>query len=138
MPSLYVTLADALLRAKERSGATAIDDIYLTELLEMSAGIDPEFRTHFRPFFVSAKFLEQNLSKQALKEADGAKFTGLAKPIESLLQLQRAYDQAHDLVIPTAFQALPSDCDPCDKASAISGGIAQRYSRQAIAFTTYP
>lgn len=102
---MYLDLPAALARAKERSGATAADDEYLTELLTLSAGTGASNVTHYRPFLVAARWMEQNRAQQALSEADGAKFTGYALPIASLLQIQAAYDQANDLTIPAGFEA---------------------------------
>jgi hypothetical protein len=105
----YLDLDEALDRAKERSQgqATTADDDYLTELLQMSAGIDAAEVVHYRPFLAAARLLEQKLAAQTLASADGAVFTGLSKPIESLLQLQAAYDSANALVVPAGFEAIP-------------------------------
>lgn len=103
----YSDLSAALARAKERSGARASDDAYLTEILNISAGVDPQEVTQFRPYFVAAKFLEQNRSAQTLAKAKGGvEFTGLAKPIASLMALQASIDQALDLAIPAGFEAI--------------------------------
>ncbi len=102
---MYTDLQASLARTKERSGATSADDSYLTELLILSAGVDASGVTHQRIFYVAAKFLEQNRAGQALSEADGAKFTGLAKPIASLLNMQAAYDIANQLIVPKGFEA---------------------------------
>lgn len=102
----YTTLVDALDRAKERSGAADVDDTYLTELLILSAGKAPDNTIHYRPFYVAAKWLEQNLASQQISEADGAKFTGQATPIASLLALQASYDSANELTIPKGFEAV--------------------------------
>jgi hypothetical protein len=104
----YLDIDDALARAKERSQgqATSADDEWLEELLSMSAGKTLANVTHYRPYYCAAKLLEQKQSAQLLSEADGAKFTGLAKPIDSLLALQAAYDSANALVIPLGFEAL--------------------------------
>ena len=102
----FLTLEAALSRAKERSGATSADDEFLTELLELSAGTDALEQTHFRPYLCAARWLEQNLSAQTLIEDEGTKFTGLAKPIASLLSLQAAYDAAQELTIPDGFEAI--------------------------------
>ncbi|MEO0988152.1 MAG: hypothetical protein AAFY20_21830 [Cyanobacteria bacterium J06639_14] len=118
----YTDLAAALARAKERSGATATDDEYLTELLGMSAGTDSASTLHYRPFFVAAKWLEQNQTQQTISKADGAEFTGLAKPIESLLALQASYDAANDLTIPDGFEAASLDCVKCSGAGSIRRG----------------
>ena len=124
----YTLITKALDRAKERSGASTADDAYLTELLTMSAGVDAETITHYRPFYVAAKWIEQNQDAQTLTEADGAKFTGLAKPIESLLALQSAYDSANKLTVPKGFEAAALDCVKCD-------GVATRTRRGTRSFT---
>lgn len=102
---MYDTLESALARAKERSGATTADDAYLTEVLTLSAGKNPADQTIYRPFYAAAKWLEQNRSGQALSEASGVKFTGLATPIASLLLLQASMDQALGLTVPAGFEA---------------------------------
>lgn len=102
----FLTLESALNRAKERSGATSADDEFLTEILELSAGKDALGQTHYRPYYCGAKWLEQNLSAQTLIEDDGTKFTGLAKPIASLLNFQAAYDAAQGLTVPDGFEAI--------------------------------
>jgi hypothetical protein len=103
----YLVLADALARAKERSGATSIDDGYLTELLTLSAGVDGASQTHYRPFYCAAKWLEQNRPAQTLKKAkDGVEFTGLATPIASLFALQLAYDASQQLTVPPGFEVV--------------------------------
>lgn len=125
---MYTTLSGALSRAKERSGATSTDDAYLTELLNLSAGKDGSDVTHYRPFFVAAKYLEQNRGQQALKKAkDGIEFTGLAKPIESLLALQASYDQGQGLTIPAGFEAASLGCVQC---AAVEPQSLQRFGSQ--------
>lgn len=105
----FLDLDEALDRAKERTQgqATTADDDWLTELLEMSAALDPDEVTHFRPYFAAAKLLEQKLSAQLVESADGATFTGLATPIASLLLLQAGYDSANGLAVPPGFEAVP-------------------------------
>lgn len=103
----YTVLAASLTRAKERcqGRASDADDVWLTEMLELSAGTDAGGITHYRPYYVAAKFLEQTLADQTVASADGAVFTGLVKPIASLMALQAAYDQAKALTIPAGFEA---------------------------------
>lgn len=103
----YLVLADALARAKERSGATSANDAFLTEVLNFSAGKTAANVTHYRPYYAAAKFLEQAQSIHKISKADGAEFTGLAVPIASLLNLQAAYDAANELIIPAGFEAIP-------------------------------
>lgn len=109
----YLDLDAALDRAKERTQrqATTADDDWLTELLQMSAGVAGGV-THYRPYYCAAKLLEQKLASQTISEADGAKFTGLAKPIASLLGLQAAYDSSNGLTVPVGFEASPANQGP--------------------------
>lgn len=121
---MYTVLAEALARAKERSGAADTDNAYLTEILTLSAGTAAG-TTYYRPFYCAAKWLEQNLSAQTLKKArEGVEFTGLAKPIESLLALQAAYDKALGLTIPEGFEAVALDCLECPTSA---NSTTQRY-----------
>ena len=131
----YLVQPDALARAKERSGATDADDDYLNELLTLSAGVDADQATHYRPFYCAAKWIEQNRTEQTLSEASGTKFTGLQKPIDSLLALQRAYDQAQGLTVPDGFEAIPSDCDRCDQIGPTS---LNRYRPRSVVTTISP
>lgn len=103
----YLSINSALVRAKERcqGKATSADDPWLREMLNMSAGKVGEV-PHYRPYYCAAKLLEQKQSAQTISEADGAKFTGLAKPIASLLNLQSAYDQANGVEVPAGFEAV--------------------------------
>lgn len=118
---MYTNLVDALARAKERSGATTADDAYLTELLTLSSGKDASQVVHYRPFYCAAKWLEQNRGQQLLKKAkDGIEFTGLAKPIESLLALQAAYDSGQGLTVPVGFEAASLDCLQCAAVAPVS------------------
>ncbi len=90
---LYTDLNEALDRAVERSAAKAGDRPYLQELLTMSYGTSTEGQIVYRPFYAAARFLQQSRRDQNIKEADGAKFTGMAMPIASLLDLQASLDQ---------------------------------------------
>ncbi|MEO1399683.1 MAG: hypothetical protein AAFV72_00325 [Cyanobacteria bacterium J06635_1] len=132
----YLDQAEALARAKERSGATDVDDAYLNEMLSMSAGTVDSV-THYRPFYCAAKWIEQNRPGQQLSEADGVKFTGLQTPIDSLLGLQRAYDTANGLDVPSGFEAIPSDCDRCDQLTPTSVG-GRRYRPGSVATVSVP
>ncbi|MEM7771968.1 MAG: hypothetical protein AAF327_15840 [Cyanobacteria bacterium P01_A01_bin.37] len=100
----YLLIADALTRTKERSGATDGDDTLLTELLNQAAGTVGGV-THYRPFYVAARFIEQNTGVQTLSEAKGVKFTGQWRVIASLMSTQAAYDSANGLTVPTGYEA---------------------------------
>lgn len=110
---MYLTLDAALDRAKERCQRENSDnDEYLEELLVMSAGA-VEGVTHYRPFFVAARFIAQDPDIRDIVEASGeAKFT-LAQPrIDELMGLQAAYDLAYKLTVPPGMQAaIDSDHD---------------------------
>ena len=132
----YLDQAAALARAKERSGATDADETFLNELLTLSKGADANQVTHYRPFYCAAKWIEQNRPQQTLSEAaGGTKFTGLQKPIDSLLALQRAYDQANKLEVPEGFEATPSDCDRCDQTGPTS---LNRHRPRSVTTAVHP
>lgn len=126
----YTDLSAALIRAKERSGATDTDDAFLTELLIISAGRDPQGTTQYRPFFVAGKWLEQNLAAQTISEDQGTKFTGLAVPIDSLLRIQASIDAALSLEVPEGFEAIAPGCSTC--------GGGSRYRSRSLSTTLRP
>lgn len=100
----------AVERAKERAGITneSKDDTIL-EMLQDSKGMTEEFPTVYRPYYVAAKMLEQDLNKQQISEAGDVKFTGLVTTINSLMGLQASIDQALGLIVPQYFAAIPLD-----------------------------
>lgn len=120
MAALYPTADSAWTRILERGWGVALDESYARELLAQSVGADVLLALHFRPWYVGAKLIEQNISTQQITEAEGVKFTRLQPVIDSLLQSQRQYDEANALTIPTGFEAIPADCDRCDSAN---GGL---------------
>jgi hypothetical protein len=104
---MYTDLGAALDRAKERcQRETAANDEYLEELLVMSAGTVAG-STHYRPFWVAARFIAQDPDIRDISEASGeAKFT-LAQPrIDELMASQAAYDAAYGLTVPPGMQAI--------------------------------
>jgi hypothetical protein len=108
---MYPNLQLAFDRAKERAGyAGTVDplrDAYATELLTISAG-KINGVTEYRPLYVAAKLLEQDLDVQALDEADKAKFTRQETTIASLLSQQMAIDLALGTIVPLGFEAVVS------------------------------
>lgn len=112
-------------------------DAHITNQLVISAGTDPASSTMYRPYYVAAKFLEQLRSQQALSKAeDGVTFTGLAKPIESLLGLQAALDKSMDLTVPEGFEAILPGCITCgDSATTTS---QRRYRTRSHSRTIRP
>ncbi|HEY9648632.1 MAG TPA: hypothetical protein V6C88_19785 [Chroococcidiopsis sp.] len=108
-------------------------DAYLTRRLTASAGKLPSGATEYRPFYVAAKFLEQYRPQQTLVKGDGAEFTGLKKPIESLLGEQAAIDQALGLTIPAGYEAILPGCVTCSNAQAPT-----RFGTRSQRSTTVP
>ncbi len=97
-------------------------EVYISELLDISKSLD--LVPHYRPFIVAALILQQDLDGQAITEADGVKFTGLAKVIESLLGLQKSYDLSTGIEIPPGFsaqEAIDRLCDACGSNFVFSG-----------------
>ncbi|AUB37414.1 hypothetical protein COO91_03359 [Nostoc flagelliforme CCNUN1] len=77
-------------------------EIYLQE----SAALDANQVTQFRPYWVIAKLLEQSSQHQQLSNADGVGFTGMVRPIESYLDIQRGLDRKYGWAVPAGFAAL--------------------------------
>lgn len=106
---MYTSLPAALSALKNlpavRDLPVAADDDFLNNLLGVSAGTNPQGVTVFRVYYVAAKFLQQLRSQHTISEGDGAKFTGLAVPIASLLDLQMGEDAALGLIVPPGFEA---------------------------------
>lgn len=105
----YTKLSTALAALKNlpavRGLPTTDDEQFLNSLLSASAGKDAKSQTIYRIYFVAAKYLQQPRSLHQLESAEGAKFTGLATPIASLLSLQAAEDLALGLTVPPGMEA---------------------------------
>lgn len=104
---MYNNITESLTRVKQLAGSEdTTRDLYATELLTMSAAAKQgSTDTWYRVFYVAAKLLEQDLDQQALAKVDKIEFTGLIRPITSLFDLQIAYDNANDLIVPEGFSA---------------------------------
>ena len=96
---LYLNMADAIARVKERvASESKNDDSYIEELLDTSYGLHKTTgELCYRPFWVAAKILEQSLDRQELESDDSTKFTGFKIPIKSLLELQANLDMELDV-----------------------------------------
>lgn len=81
-------------------------DTIIQRKLSDSAGKDPSGVTTYRPYFVSAKLLQQNRPDQLLNSADGVKFSNLVTMIESLMNEQQSLDNALNLTVPPGFAAV--------------------------------
>jgi hypothetical protein len=116
----YAVLPDCLNEVKNNPAVRGLSpstdyDSHLDNQLVISAGKNSSDVTIYRPYYVAAKFLEQLRSQQILSKAeDGVTFTGLAKPIESLLNLQAALDLSLGLTVPEGFEAILPQCVTCD------------------------
>jgi hypothetical protein len=102
-----LTLPQAIAKAQLLADALLEQDIeFISDLLELSAGIDPSGAIVYRYYYVAARRLQTNLEIQALSKAeDGVTFTGQAIPIETLLNLQLAIDLSIPLIVPQGFSA---------------------------------
>lgn len=125
----YTVLADCLEEVKNNPAVRGLIrgteyDGYLTNQLQISAGLKVA-TVYYRPYYVAAKFLEQLRSQQAIAKADGAEFTGLQKPIESLLGQQIALDKSLGLEVPAGFEAILPGCVTCES----TGGFVRRRTR---------
>lgn len=109
----FLDLYSSHVRVLERAGIEPSDltdekDQNITDLLNISKGYVLENGVkifHFRPFLVAAIMIQQSLDDQAISEAKNVVFTGYKSVIESLLNTQRGYDLALDLVVPRGFSA---------------------------------
>lgn len=95
----YSDLTVALTRAKERSGSA--DDVLVTEILELTAGVNTDAVTVYRPFWAAAELLGSQRS--VLEEGDGAKFREYSVAIKRLEELQEAIDVRLGLTVPEEF-----------------------------------
>lgn len=130
---MYLDLPSALARAKERcQRENSNDDILLSELLTMSAGIVVGV-THYRPFYVAARFIAQDPDIRDLARAEGEATFTLAQPrIDDLMSLQLAYDNAYNLAIPRGMESIV--CGSCGKSTPSSN--ARRYIGSTGSITT--
>ena len=116
MSSAYLDLVDAIDLAQSLAQVT-VDDAVVEMKLQASAGkATADFNVGtiavvkdsivFRCYYVAAKLMEQSRDDQTLRQADGATFTGLERPITSLLMEQYATDQAYPVAIASGFDAV--------------------------------
>lgn len=77
-------------------------EIYLRE----SAAVNATNITQYRPYWVIAKLIEQAPEHQQFSGADGVGFTGMSRPIQSYLDIQRGIDRKNAWVIPFGFEVL--------------------------------
>lgn len=110
-----LTLAQAIAKAQVLADAPTANDVeFLSDLMEVSAGIDPLGRTVYRYYYAAARRLQTNLEIQALSKADGGvEFTGQATPIETYLNLQLGIDLSTPLIVPPGFTAVEAINDLC-------------------------
>lgn len=74
--------------------------------LRSSAAVDANDVTQYRPYWVIAKLMEQAPEHQQFSGADGVGFTGMSRPIQSYLDMQRGIDRKNSWVIPFGFEVL--------------------------------
>lgn len=106
----YSNLSDALIAIKHlpatRGFFSDADEEFLVQLLLASAAKSADgLVTYYRIYYVAAKFLQQPAKLHQVSETDpGIKFTGMAVPIASLLDLQAAEDVANGWVVPLGYR----------------------------------
>lgn len=112
---LTLTLAEAIAKVQTLADAqTPEDSEFVSDLLELSAGIDPDGVKVYRFYYVTARRLQTNLEIQALSSAEGGvKFTGQVRPIETYLQLQLGIDLSVPLTVGAGFTAVEALNDLC-------------------------
>lgn len=126
MPLQPLTLAQAIAKVQTLADAPSdIDVEFITDLLELSAGIDPKGLLVYRFYYVAARRLQTNLEIQALSQAEqGVKFTGQVTPIQTLLNLQLGIDLSIPLIVPPGFTAVEALNELCGCGSGGGGAIA--------------
>jgi hypothetical protein len=95
-----LTKVKRLIQAENNSRDADIED-----LLELSAGKDSSGVTHYRPWFVAARMVQQDPDIQSISEADKVVFTGWLPTIRSWLEDQMGYDASLALTIPPGYSA---------------------------------
>lgn len=119
MLGTFLDLALSLERVKERSGiSTPLQDGYIEELLNLSAGSTGEHSQVFRPYYVAAFILEQDVSRQQLAKAGDVQFTQFVTVINSLRSLQASFDVAYSLILPPGMAILSLDVNSHSSPSA--------------------
>lgn len=105
MLPVFLDLALAMDRVKERSSLSSpVQDSYIEEILTLSAGSTPDQPLVYRPYYVAALILEQDVSRQQLTKAGDVEFTQFITVIQSLRSLQYAFDLANKLTLPPGME----------------------------------
>jgi hypothetical protein len=100
----YTDATEMLGLVKSLTGINGRDPI-IQRKLEDSAGTAGGAKT-YRPYFVSAKMLEQNRADQALSAAKGVTFTNLTTMIKSFMEEQASLDRSLGIEVPAGFEAV--------------------------------
>jgi hypothetical protein len=106
MASIYIDIDASLERAKNRSGI--VDDSQDEMILDVlgSTSGSKESVVHYRPYYVAALLLEQDLARQSLSKAGDVEFTNLTTVIASLRSLQNSLDISLGLTVPPGLEAV--------------------------------
>lgn len=119
MLETFLNMSLAVERVKERSNiSTPLQDAYIEELLNLSAGRTGEHSQVFRPYYVAAFILEQDVSRQQLTKAGDVQFTQFVTVIQSLRSLQSSFDVAYSLILPPGMAILSLDVNTHSSPSA--------------------
>jgi hypothetical protein len=124
MPRL-LTLAEAIAKVQVLADAPTDQDIeFISDLLEVSAGINPAGELVYRFYYVAARRLQTNLEIQAITKAEGGvELTGQIRPIETYLNLQLGIDLSTPLIVPPGFTAIEAKNELCGCGSGGSGAL---------------
>ena len=108
----FTSPTDALVALKNLPAVRGLtsngDDDFLMQLLSDSAAKSVDgLTTYYRIYYVAAKFLQQPAKLHQFSAVDpGIRFTGMAIPIASLLDLQASEDAANSWVTPFGYEVL--------------------------------
>lgn len=117
----FLNLPLALDRVKDRAAILSPEqDSYIEELLSVSAATTGESVVVYRPYYVAAYILEQDISKQQISSAGDVDFTQLVTVIASLRSLQLSFDLANSLIIPPGMEVPSAGELPTTKGVASS------------------
>jgi hypothetical protein len=127
---MFSNLAEQISVALQLAEASATWRTHAEVMLRQSAAVDNTSTIQYRPYLVAAMLLEQQPSQQKISSADGAAFTNMVTPIQSLYRLQWRIDRANpDWVIPPGFIAptmpVEGSLDDPDNAGTIPYFVTQ-------------
>ena len=98
MENLQTAIATVYLLTGYVQGDNPTRDSYIETSLGLFSGLKGQV-THYRPWYVAAMLLSQDIDQQTIKRYDVTEFTNLQDLIQSLFALQYQYDRTYQLEI---------------------------------------